>query len=302
MHVLITGGTGLIGQALCSALPAAGHQVTVLSRFPQTVHRKCGPDVSIFSDISQWTEDTVFDAVINLAVAPIVDVPWTSARRKMLWDSRVTLTEKLVEKITASRTKPAVLLSGSAIGFYGDCGDEPIVESHGTGSDFAAQLCAAWEAAARRATAAGVRVCLLRTGVVLSASGGFLGRMLLPFKLGLGSRLGNGRQWLSWVHIDDFVAATMLLLDNDEASGAFNMTATQPVTNHDFTQKLAAAMDRPAFLAAPSWAIKAIFGARSLLLLGGQRVLPEKLQSLGYRFKYASVDQALKQVVMALGR
>ncbi|HEY8025294.1 MAG TPA: TIGR01777 family oxidoreductase [Burkholderiaceae bacterium] len=302
MRILITGGTGLIGRALCGALLEAGHQVTVLSRFPQSVHGKCGPNVSIFSGLDQWSADTAFDAVINLAGAPIVDAPWTAARRKMLWDSRVTLTERLVEKIAASRTKPAVLLSGSAIGFYGDCGDDSIIESHKQGSDFAAQLCAAWEAAAQQASAAGVRVCLLRTGVVLSASGGFLERMPLPFKLGLGARLGNGRQSLSWIHIDDFVAMTLKMLDDTRASGAINMAAPQPVTNNEFTQKLAAALHRPAFLAAPGFVIKAIFGARSILLLGGQRVLPEKLQSLGYRFKFAGVDEALKEVVTALAK
>ncbi|MET3107492.1 uncharacterized protein (TIGR01777 family) [Oxalobacteraceae bacterium GrIS 2.11] len=297
MQILITGGTGLIGRSLCQALLNAGHELTVLSRQPGSVAKKCGNAVIPMASLNEWTAQRSFDAVINLAGEPIVDAAWTDARKKVLWDSRVSLTEDLVKHIAAAKHKPSILLSGSAIGYYGDCGDLPLTEAAPPGDDFAAALCKAWEQAASAASEQGVRVCLMRTGLVLASQGGLFSRMILPFKLGLGARLGNGRQWMSWIHIDDYVAAVIALLDNPDANGAFNMTAAQPVTNQTFTKKLAAAVHRPAWFVAPAALLKVALGARSILLIGGQQVLPARLQAQGFRFKFDQLDAALQALI-----
>lgn len=292
MRILITGGTGLIGRKLCAVLLRDRHELTVLSRRPQTVAAICGPGVAAIGALTDWHADQPFDAIINLAGEPIVDARWTPQRKQQLWDSRVNLTMQLVARIAAAKHKPAVLLSGSAVGYYGDCGDLPLYEAAPAGKDFAAQLCAAWESAAMRASAFGVRVCLLRTGLVLSAGGGLLTKMRLPFSLGLGARLGDGQQWMSWIHIDDYVALVQRMLVID-ASGPINMTAPEPVTNAAFTESLARALRRPAFLIAPALVLKRALGERSILLLGGQRVLPGKVEAMGYAFKHRTLDDAL---------
>lgn len=302
MNILITGGTGLIGRALCAALLRDGHALTVLSRRPQTVAAKCGPAVRALGSLAEWRPEQHFDAIINLAGEPIVDAAWTAARKRRLWDSRVSLTEQLVQHIAAARQKPAVLLSGSAIGYYGDSGDTEQDESGHAGTDFAAKLCLAWESAAQQACQADVRVCLLRTGLVFSADGGMLAKMRLPFALGLGARLGNGRQWMSWIHIDDYVAMVRLLLLHTAAEGAVNMTAPRPVTNAEFTAALAHALHRPAFLAAPAALLKPLLGERSVLLFGGQKVLPRKAEALGYRFAYPTLAGALEALFGTTGR
>jgi len=234
VHILITGGTGLIGRQLCKTLLAEGHELTVLSRNPASVPAKCGAGVHAMAALDEWRSDRAFDAIINLAGEPIVDARWTAQRKQVLWDSRVSLTDKLVQRIAAARHKPGVLLSGSAVGYYGNRGDAMLDESAAAGEDFAARLCKAWEDAALGAESAVARVCLLRTGLVLSRHGGLLGRMLLPFRLGLGARLGDGKQWMSWVHIDDYVGMLLSLLRNAQASGPYNMTAPQPVPNKEF--------------------------------------------------------------------
>jgi uncharacterized protein (TIGR01777 family) len=225
VHILITGGTGLIGRQLCKALLAEGHELTVLSRNPDSVPEKCGANVHAMAGLEEWQADQAFDAIINLAGEPIVDARWTVRRKQALWDSRVSLTEHLLRRISAARHKPGVLLSGSAVGYYGNRGDAALDEAAPAGGDFAARLCKAWEQAALGAEMYGVRVCRLRTGLVLSRQGGLLGRMLLPFKLGLGARLGEGTQWMSWIHIDDYVAMLLGLLNDIQASGPYNMNA-----------------------------------------------------------------------------
>ena len=293
MHILITGGTGLIGRQLCKALLAQGHELTVFSRNPASVPVKCGAGVHAMAAFGEWHPGQTFDAVINLAGEPIVDARWTARRKRVLWESRVTLTKELVRHIAAAGHKPTVLLSGSAVGYYGDRGDAALDETADAGEDFAAQLCKAWEDAARGAEQAGVRVCLLRTGLVLSNDGGLLGRMLLPFKLGLGARLGDGKQWMSWVHIDDYVAMLLGLLSDAQASGPYNMTAPQPVTNAGFTAALAKVLHRPALFAAPAPLLKLAMGERASLLLEGQKVLPGRMSAAGYRFKFSYLADAL---------
>lgn len=296
MHIFITGGTGLIGRQLCKALLAEGCELTVLSRNPASVRVKCGAGVNAMASLAEWQPDQAFDAVINLAGEPIVDARWTAQRKQVLWESRITLTEELVRHIAAAKRKPAVLLSGSAVGYYGDRGDVALDESMSAGGDFAAQLCKAWEDAAKAAENAGVRVCLLRTGLVLSRDGGLLGKMLLPFKLGLGARLGDGKQWMSWVHIDDYVAMVLRLLRDEQTGGPYNMTAPQPVTNAEFTAALAAELHRPALFFAPAMLLKLAMGERSCLLLEGQKVLPVKMERARFRFVYTNLADALHDV------
>ena len=293
MQILITGGTGLIGRQLCRALLAEGHELTVLSRNPASVPAKCGAGVHAMAALGEWHAGQSFDAVINLAGEPVIDARWTARRKRVLWDSRVTLTRELVRHIASAVHKPGVLLSGSAGGYYGNRGDTAMYEAADAGEGFAAQMCKAWEDAARAAEQAGVRVCLLRTGLIFSRHGGMLGRMLLPFKLGLGARLGDGKQWVSWVHLDDYVAMVLRLLHDDKASGPYNMTAPQPATNADFTAALAKALHRPALFVVPAPLLKLAMGERACLLLEGQKVLPGKMTAAGYRFQFASLAGAL---------
>ena len=222
-----------------------------------------------------------------------MDETWTEKRKQVLRDSRIALTEKLVQCIAAAKQKPSVLLSGSAVGFYGNGGDKELYESASAGNDFAANLCRDWESAALAAKASGVSVCLLRTGLVLSKNGGLLGKMLLPFKLGMGARLGNGKQWMSWVHIDDYVAMVLRLLQDEQMDGPFNMTAPNPVTNAEFTRVLARTLHRPALFVAPGIMLRLAMGERAALLLEGQRVLPANLADAGYQYKYPKLSNAL---------
>lgn len=299
MKILVTGGTGFIGRALCRELTAAGHAVTVLSRQPQNVAALCGPQVQAMASLAQWTPEVFFDAVINLAGEPIVDKAWTARRKQALRDSRIGVTQQLLQAMSRAGTRPQVFLSGSAIGYYGDAGDRVLDESSPAAGDFAAQLCSDWEAAAQPAEALGVRTCLLRTGLVLDASGGLLGKLLPVFRFGLGGKLGNGRQWMSWISLTDYNAIVLRLLADADARGAFNLTAPQPVTNAGFTRSLARALRRPAFFDAPSPALKLALGERAPMLLGGQRVLPARLQSLGYRFSDPTLAASLRRLVVS---
>lgn len=297
MRILITGGTGLIGRHLCRALLAEGHELTVFSRKPETVPSKCGAGVHAIGSLDEWKPGRAFDAVINLAGEPIIDAPWTPQRKQVLWQSRVTLTGELVRHIAAAEQKPAVLLSGSAVGYYGDRGGAMLDESMPPGVDFPAQLCKAWEEAARAAEAAGVRVCRMRTGLILSKDGGLLGSMLLPFRLGLGGRIGDGEQWMSWVHIDDYVAMVLKLLHDPQADGPYNMTAPHPVTNAEFTSTLASMLGRPAPFAAPAALLRLGMGERATLLLEGQRVLPKRMQAAQFHFAHPDLSNALRDLL-----
>lgn len=301
MDILLTGGTGLIGRALCARLLNSGHRLTVLSRHPERVAALCGERVRSMGSIEDWRPDQRFDAVINLAGAPIIDRPWSADRQRTLWRSRVTLTEELVGAMARADSKPAILLSGSAIGYYGDAGEAPCSDSPGSApcpaaGDFSARLCSAWEEAAQAAETMGVRVCLLRTGLVLSRAGGLYARMRLPFSLGLGARLGDGQQWMSWIHIEDQLAAVELLPGDASLRGAFNLAAPTPVRNEAFTRLLAASLSRKARLVAPAAAIRIALGQRAFMLLGGQRVLPNRLLDMGFAFRYPDLQAALKEL------
>jgi len=298
MHILITGGTGFIGRTLCRHLLQQGHQLTVLSRqTPDRVRAICGDTTTPIAALTQIPPQTALDAVVNLAGAPIAEGRWTESRKAVLWDSRVKLTSELIDFIAAAEKKPRVLVSGSAVGYYGNRGDTLLDENAEGSDDFSHRLCAAWEEAASRAADWGVRVCRLRTGLVIGRHGGFLQRMLPLFRLGLGGHIGSGRQWMSWIHLDDHVAITEYLLENARLDGVFNATAPNPVTNREFTEGLARILRRPAFLPVPAAALQLIFGEMAELLLGGQRVLPKRLQQESFRFRYESLDAALAEVV-----
>lgn len=293
MRILLTGGTGLIGQALCRHWQAQGHDLTVWSRQPQRVPGLCSGARGI-AHLQELDTAAPLDAVVNLAGAPIADRPWTQARRKVLWQSRVDLTRQLVDGLSQLPTKPGVLLSGSAVGWYGDGGERLLDEASSPGQpDFGSQLCAAWEREAERARQLGMRVILLRTAPVLAPAGGMLARLRLPFKLGLGGRLGSGQQWMPWIHLDDEVGLIDFLLHQKDSSGAFNACAPLPVRNAEFTQALARALHRPALLPAPAWALRLALGEMSVLLLGGQRLEPRHALEMGYRFRHPSLDKAL---------
>ena len=292
MHILLTGGTGLIGRQLCQHWLAQGHRLTVWSRQPEQVAKRCGAQVAGVEHLQQVIGPV--DAVINLAGAPIADRPWTHKRKALLWSSRISLTETLLAWLEGLEQKPAVLISGSAVGWYGDGGERELTEASGpVQDDFPSQLCIAWEETAQRAEALGIRVVLVRTGLVLSAEGGFLSRLLLPFKLALGGPIGTGRQWMPWVHIKDQIALIDFLLHKADASGPYNACAPHPVRNREFAKTLGRVLHRPAFMPMPAFALKVGLGELSGLLLGGQKAVPERSLAAGYTFQFTELRAAL---------
>jgi uncharacterized protein (TIGR01777 family) len=297
MKILITGGTGFIGRELCKALRESGHQLTVLSRKPETVATLCGTEVKAISKLDELSANAMFDAIINLAGEGIADARWSPARKQVLLDSRVKVTEQLIAFIDRAQKKPGVLISGSAVGYYGNQGATELDESSAFDDGFSNKLCADWEAAAEQAKAYGVRLCIIRTGLVIGAKGGFLKRMLLPFKLGLGGRLGDGSQWMSWIHMKDYIRILQLALETSKLEGIFNATAPHPVSNDQFTRCLAKILNRPAFLPVPAFALSILMGEMSELLLGGQRVLPKRLQQENFKFEFTTLEKALRDVL-----
>lgn len=297
MHILLTGGTGLIGRALCRYWAQQGHQLTVWSRSPEQVPRLCGAGVKGISRLEDCPPG-VLDAVVNLAGAPIADRPWTAKRKQLLWASRISLTEQLVAWLASRAQKPDVLLSGSAVGWYGDGGERELDEQQlPMCSDFASSLCSAWEDTAWFAETLGIRVVLVRTGLVLAAEGGFLKRLLLPFKLALGGPIGSGRQWMPWIHLHDQVAVMDFLLHHQTASGPYNACAPEPVRNQAFVRVLGAALHRPAFMPLPAVLLRLGLGELSGLLLGGQRAVPKRLLEAGFTFRFTALDKALADLL-----
>ncbi|MBF8163842.1 TIGR01777 family oxidoreductase [Ectopseudomonas hydrolytica] len=297
MHILLTGGTGLIGRALCAHWVEHGHRLTVWSREPGKVAGLCGPVVRGIGRLEELAEEPL-DAVVNLAGAPIADRPWSSKRKALLWASRIGLTEQLLNWLKSREQRPALLLSGSAVGWYGDGGERELHEdTPQVTDDFAAQLCGAWEETAQRAEELGMRVVLVRTGLVLSADGGMLKRLLLPFRLGLGGRLGDGRQWMPWIHIADQIGLMDFLLQQEAAQGPYNACAPLPVRNAEFTKALGQALSRPAILPVPAFALRAGLGELSELLLGGQRAVPKRLLEAGFSFRFTHLDVALADLL-----
>lgn len=293
MRILITGGSGFIGQALCAHLQRAGHRLTVWSRHPRAASRKL-PGVHVIEDLAEASE---IEAVVNLAGEPLVGRRWNAQRKQGFRDSRIGVTDKLLRWMTPQLRRPHVLISGSAIGYYGPRDDTPLDESAPPGEDFAAVLCRDWEHAAMEAEALGLRVCRVRTGVVLGRDGGALDRMLVPFALGLGGPMGDGRQWFSWIHRQDLVCLIQWLLEQESTGGAYNGTAPEPLPQRDFARTLGSVLHRPAVLPLPAFALRALFGEGADMLLTGQRVLPVHAAAEGFRFRFPNVEGALQEVI-----
>ncbi|MFI3121403.1 MAG: TIGR01777 family oxidoreductase [Methylococcaceae bacterium] len=297
MNILVTGGTGFIGSALVKNLVKQGHTVTVLSRSPDKVTNIFGAGVHALASLTLLKTEDCFQVIINLAGAPIVDSRWSEERKQLIRASRIGLTEQLITYIARVKAKPKLLISGSAIGYYGDQGDTVLTERSAPSKDFSGQLCIDWETAAKQAEQFGVRVCLIRTGLVIGDGGGFLSQMLLPFRLGLGGRLGNGQQWMSWIHRQDWINIVLASITDSSMQGAYNATAPNPVTNDAFTKILARCLHRPALLPIPSWLLKILLGEMSQLVLGSQNVLPERLLAQGFTFQYNDLTTALAEAL-----
>jgi uncharacterized protein (TIGR01777 family) len=297
MKILITGATGLIGSALCKLL-ADKHELIALTRNINKAKNTLPNSIIALDNLKDVNFDDL-DAVINLAGEPIADKRWSAQQKQKIFQSRLAITEQIVNKINTSDTPPKVFISGSAIGFYGrQPAENVITESYSsTYPEFSHQLCKQWEELALQAHSPDVRVCLLRTGIVLSKQGGALDKMLPPFKLGMGGRMASGKQMMSWIHIDDMVNAIVFLLEDEKAHGAFNLTAPEPVSNTNFTQTLAKTLNRPALFPMPEFVLKLLFGEMSDLLVYGQNVIPEKLEQQGFKFKFKTLDTALNEIL-----
>lgn len=301
MRVLISGSTGMIGSALATRLRQQGDDVASLAR-PATRIRKRGRDAAGQSQIVHWdplsgTLDRSADgagAVIHLAGASIAGGRWTSARKRLLRDSRIAATHNLIDELKKLRRPPGVFVAASAIGIYGDRGDEELTEASVPGEDFLAVLTSEWEEASSRAAEFGARVVLVRIGIVLDKNGGALPRMALPFRLGAGGRLGTGRQWMSWVALEDLLAIMQYAMHSNSIAGPINAVSPRPVRNAEFTRLLAKVLHRPALFPAPAFALRLALGEMAnALLLSSQKVLPKKLATLGYHFAYPDLESAL---------
>lgn len=297
MKVLISGGSGLIGSALTNTLRADGQ---VVSHFIRPGGKAAPGDV--LWNPSRATVDVPalegHDAIVHLGGASIADGRWTDKRKAILRSSRVDSTRVLVDSLTHLKQPPRVFVCASAIGYYGDRGDELLTESSGYGNDFLAILCRAWEAEATRASANGIRTVTTRFGVILATQGGALPQMLTPFKLGVGGRLGSGKQWISWVALEDVVKVLRTAIDNENVNGPVNVVAPQPVRNSEFTRVLAGVLHRPAVFPAPAFALRLALGQMAdALLLSSQRVQPEKLAKISYKFRYETLQSALQAIL-----
>lgn len=295
MHVAITGATGLIGSALAPSLTAGGHQVTRVTRRPQPA-----PGLTWNPAAGELDPDDLrgVDAIVHLAGEPIASGRWTKRRKQRIRNSRVQGTALLARTLAEMEDGPRVLVVSSGIDYYGDRDDEVLTEDSGPGEGFLTEVCVAWEAAADPARDAGVRVVHLRTGMVLSARGGALPKLLLPFRLGVGGRFGSGRQYWSWIAIDDMVALIDHALTSPDLSGPANAVAPAPVTNAEFTRILAAVLSRPAILPVPRFAPRLVLGELAdTLLFASQRAFPERAEADGFVFAHANLEEALRHVL-----
>jgi len=294
--VLVTGATGFIGSALVAQLLARGDSVVALSRNATKARRKLGARVQIVESLAQIAPSAVIDAVVNLAGEPLAGGPWNAARKRRFVDSRVQTTAQLIDLFERLASPPAVLVNGSAVGYYGERGDDTLDERDGPRDEFLSTLCQQWEAEARRAEMLGLRVCLLRTGLVFGAGGGLLAPLLLSSRLGLGAVFADGRQWQPWIHMDDEIGLILHLIDHPTLSGPFNATSPEPVTQRALMDAIAAELRRPRWLRVPASLLK-LSGEMSVLFTVSQRVLPTFALESGYVFRYPTLAAALRQII-----
>lgn len=296
MNFLITGGSGFIGRSLCRFLIDAGHEVTVFSRNVKK-STKILPNSAKVVDTLDYEQN--YNVIVNLAGEPLVNKRWTQTQKQCIYTSRLETTEKIIDLIEKSEHKPALLLSSSAVGFYGYSDSEEFTEGSAPANyGFTHDLCDEWEQKAYLAREYDVRVCVLRTGLVLESFGGVLAKMLPIFKFGLGGKMGTGAQWVSWVHMDDLLGIMMHIVDDYDVDGAVNVTAPEPVSNDGFIKALGNVLKRPTFLTIPAVVLNLLYGEMAnLLLLKGQKVLPKKILETGYKFKYENIDEALKGIM-----
>ncbi len=300
MKIFITGGTGFVGSRLTARLIQEGNEVTILSRSGGGPAREPGGISYIQGDPTQkgpWQEAIgSHEFIINLAGTSIFS-RWTGERKRAIRESRIHTTRNIVEGIPSRADKPIALLSTSAVGYYGFCGDEELVEDSPPGNDFLSRLAVEWEGEALKAKEKGVRVVLLRFGIVLGEGGGALGQMIPLFKKYIGGPLGSGKQWFSWIHIQDLASAIVFLMKHPEISGAVNLCSPNPVRNRDLAEALGKALRRPSFLTAPGFMLRWVLGEFGSVLLKGQRVIPWRLLDHGFVFQYPGIDQALQHII-----
>jgi len=301
MRVTLTGATGLIGTRLVAALARRGDEVTVLSRDPARARQQLGSGI----EAERW--DALHepapapalagrDGVIHLAGEPVAQ-RWSAAAKERIRTSRESGTANLVAGLRSAEPRPRVLVSASAVGYYGPRGDEQVTEDEPPGDDFLAQVCAVWERTAQGAAELGVRVAIVRTGIVLDPHGGALAKMLPPFRAGVGGPVAGGDQWMPWIHIDDLVGLYLAALDGAAWSGPFNAAAPHPVTNRDFSKALGRALHRPALAPVPRFALRALYGEMEQIVTTGQRALPSRPLALGYAFAHPRLDEALRSAL-----
>lgn len=303
MRVLIGGATGFIGSRLAELLAEAGHEVWGFSRNPDTANKKVASLTQVFpwNPIQQQPPTEAFegvDAVVHLAGESVAG-RWTGRKKTLIRDSRVIGTRNLVSALERAKNRPEVLVSASAIGYYGHRGEETLEAEAGPGDDFLAEVCQEWEREAQRASGLGIRVVNPRIGIVLARGGGALQAMLLPFKLGLGGPLGSGRQWWSWIHRDDLTAILRSAVEDSSMAGVYNATSPEPTRQKEFGKVLGSVLRRPAFMPAPAFALKLVLGGFSAELLASKRVVPSRLRDAGFSFRYPELRPALEQ---ALGK
>ncbi|HCH69915.1 MAG TPA: TIGR01777 family protein [Colwellia sp.] len=297
MHYLITGGTGLIGRAFIESLAESNSQITVLTRNKLNTKKILGNSINCIDDL-EIDDIESSDIILNLAGEPIADKRWSDTQKDNICQSRWNITQHLVELISQAKNPPSVFISGSAIGIYGRQNKQPINESfEDFHHEFTHHVCSEWENIALSAATNKTRVAILRTGIVLAKKSGALGKMIPPFKLGLGGKIGDGEQMMSWIHLEDMVAAISHIEKNETLQGAINLTAPNPVNNYQFTHALASTLSRPCLLSTPPWLLKTLLGEMSDLLLFGQNVVPDKLTNSGFSFKYSKVEEALTNLI-----
>jgi len=300
MRIVISGGTGFVGRALIQHLLRQNHEVTVLTRSPSRAWSRLGASVvavDVEDDNALQRAVEGAGAVVNLAGESVVQGRWTEAAKNRIWNSRVTLTKRLVRAVVEAHDKPSVLVSASAVGFYGDTGEEEVDETSKPSTGFLAELCTEWEAAACVAEHHGVRVVRLRLGTVLGHDGGMMRRLLPLFRHRLGGTLGGGEQWMSWIHIDDLVAVVEAALFREDLRGAVNAVSPAPVRNKQFTGVLSRLMGKPAYLPVPASLIRLVFGDGADVLLEGTRAQPRRLLNSSFTFGYPEVEQALADIL-----